>query len=299
MDLPCFIQLENNVNPSLSTMKPVLAMVLAGALLACNGAGEPPPVDASPAATTPAASSPAPGQPEPAPASEGASALESYAWQLTNASDGRGAPIAALQAADSLQLAFKGGELSVRGGCNHIGGSYALEGRTLRAGALRQTQMACADSARMAADAAIVALLANPLQMTLAEIDQPRLTLVATNGDTVVFTGTPTPQARFGGEGTTVFFEVGPQRVPCPHPLIRDMQCLQVRERVYADDGTLSSQGEWQPLYQEIEGYTHAPGTRNVLRLKRFAVKNPPADASAVAYVLDMVIESEIVDGAK
>ena len=277
----------------------MLAMVLAGALLACNGTGEPPPVDASPAATMPAASNPAPGQPEPAPTSEGASALESYAWQLTTARDGRGAPIAALQAADSLQLAFKRGELSVRGGCNHIGGSYALEGRTLRAGALRQTQMACADSARMAADAAIAALLATPLQMTLAEIDQPRLTLVATNGDTVVFTGTPTPQARFGGEGTTVFFEVGPQRIACTQPPAGARQCLQVRERVYADDGTIASQGDWQPLYQEIEGYTHAPGTRNVLRLKRFAMKDPPADAAAVAYVLDMVVESEIVDTAR
>ena len=127
----------------------------------------------------------------------------------------------------------------------------------------------------------------------------PRLQLLAANGDRLVFEGSPTPQTRHGSEGTTVFLEVAPQRVPCPHPLIRDMQCLQVRERVYAGDGTLSSQGEWQPLYQEIEGYTHAPGTRNVLRLMRFTVKNPPADASAVAYVLDMVVESEIVDAAK
>jgi hypothetical protein len=74
------------------------------------------------------------------------------------------------------------------------------------------------------------------------------------------------------------------------------MQCLRVRERTYAENGTLAAQGEWQPLYQDIEGYTHVPGTRNVLRVKKFAVKNPPADASSVAYVLDMVVESEIVD---
>ena len=37
------------------------------------------------------------------------------------------------------------------------------------------------------------------------------------------------------------------------------MQCLQVRERTYADNGTLASQGDWQPLYQEIAGYTHTP----------------------------------------
>jgi Domain of unknown function (DUF4377) len=65
--------------------------------------------------------------------------------------------------------------------------------------------------------------------------------------------------------------------------------------RIYADNGVLAWQGEWRPLYQEIEGYTHTPGTRNVLRLKKFAVKNPPADAPSVAYVLDMVVESEII----
>lgn len=287
------------MNPSLSSMKPMLVMVLAGVLVACTGTRQSPPVAASPAATMPAVSNPAAGARETHPASAGASALESYAWQLTGARDGRGAPIAALHAVDALQLAFARGEVSVRGGCNHLSASYALEDRTLRAGALRQTLMACADSARMAADAAIAALLAKPLQVILAEIDQPRLTLVAANGDTVVFTGTPTPQARFGGEGTTLFFEVAPQRITCAQPPAGARQCVQVRERTYADNGTLASQGEWQPLHQEIEGYTHVPGTRNVLRLKRFTVKNPPADASAVAYVLDMVIESEIVDAAK
>ena len=92
-----------------------------------------------------------------------------------------------------------------------------------------------------------------------------------------------------------MFLEVAPQRVPCSQPLIPDMQCLQVRERTYAANGTLASQGEWRPLHQEIEGYTHVPGTRNVLRVKRFAVKDAPAVAPAAAYVLDLVVESELV----
>jgi hypothetical protein len=32
-----------------------------------------------------------------------------------------------------------------------------------------------------------------------------------------------------------------------------------------------------------------------VLRLKRYEVKNPPADGRAVAYVLDMVVQTETV----
>lgn len=96
-----------------------------------------------------------------------------------------------------------------------------------------------------------------------------------------------------------MFFEVAPQRKACAHPLIQDalipdMQCLQVRKRTYADNGTLASQGEWQPLYQQIEGSTHTPGTRHVLRVKQFSVANPPAGASSVAYVLDRVVESEL-----
>ena len=41
-----------------------------------------------------------------------------------------------------------------------------------------------------------------------------------------------------------------------------------------------------------IEGYTHEDGVRNVVRVKRYEVKNPPADAPSQAYVLDMVVES-------
>jgi hypothetical protein len=93
-----------------------------------------------------------------------------------------------------------------------------------------------------------------------------------------------------------VFLEVAPQRQPCAHPLIPDLQCLRVRPRTHAENGTLAAQGDWQPLYQEIEGYTHAPGTRNVLRVKRFTVAHPPADGASVAYVLDLVVESELVD---
>jgi len=39
-------------------------------------------------------------------------------------------------------------------------------------------------------------------------------------------------------------------------------------------------------------GYTHEDGVRNVVRVKRYTIANPPADASSNAYVLDMVVES-------
>ena len=75
--------------------------------------------------------------------------------------------------------------------------------------------------------------------------------------------------------------------------MIPDYRCLHVREIAYDDQGLKIGEGEWQFFYQEIEGYTHEPGVRNVLRLDRFNVANPPADGSSIACVLDMVVESE------
>lgn len=224
--------------------------------------------------------------------------LESYHWDLSSATDARGQPIAALQPTTSkpLRLDFGKGHLGVSGGCNRIGGSYEFEEGVLRVGQLMQTEMACADRRLMDLDAAIGSRLPGTLQATTSGGNAPQLQLTTAEGDRLVFAGTPTPQTRHGSEGTTVFFEVAPQRQPCSHPLVANMQCLQVRRRTYADNGTLVSQAEWQPLFQEIEGYTHTPGTRNVVRVKQFAVANPPADGSSVAYVLDMVVESELVD---
>ena len=51
--------------------------------------------------------------------------------------------------------------------------------------------------------------------------------------------------------------------------------------------------GAFGNFYATIEGYTHQPGVRNVLRVDRYEIKNPPADAPSQAYVLDMVVESD------
>jgi heat shock protein HslJ len=224
-------------------------------------------------------------------------ALDAYHWDLAGATDRQGQAIAALRPSGKapLRLDFLQNRIAISGGCNRIGGSYTHANSTLQVGPLMQTEMACVDRSLMELDAAITARLQGNLQTRLLAGDPPQLQLVAASGDTLMFAGTPTPETRYGGAGRTMFFEVAPQRVPCSHPLIPNMQCLQVRERTYTDNGTLTSQGQWQPLYQEIEGYTHTPGTRNVLRVKKFNVKNPPADASAVAYVLDLIVESELV----
>ena len=120
--------------------------------------------------------------------------------------------------------------------------------------------------------------------MTVASTagDMPQLVLTNAAGDRLVFHGMPTADTRFGGPGERVFMEVAAETQPCSHPLIADKQCLQVREIVFDDNGLrVGEPGEWQNFYDDIEGFSHQPGTRNVLRVNRYNIANPPADASA------------------
>jgi len=147
----------------------------------------------------------------------------------------------------------------------------------------------------MARDAAISERLPGKLQARLQR-DPERLTLTTSAGDVLAFDGEPTAETRYGGPGETAFLEVAAQTRPCSHPLIPDMQCLQVREVFYDDKGLKTgTPGEFGNFYDGIEGYTHEPGVRNVLRVKRFKRDPAPADASDTVYVLDMVVESETV----
>ncbi|HUH90727.1 MAG TPA: DUF4377 domain-containing protein, partial [Lysobacter sp.] len=181
--------------------------------------------------------------------------------------------------------------------CNRMSGGYRIVDGALQVDRMAQTMMACVDPSLAALDAAVGERLQGSAKLDVTSGDDtPRLALVTAAGDTLAFTGEPTAETRYGSEGKQVFMEVAARTAPCHHPLIPDKSCLQVRERTYGDNGVVTSTpGEWQPLYQDIEGYTHQPGVRNVLRLKQYTIANPPADGPSVAYVLDMVVESEQV----
>lgn len=234
-----------------------------------------------------------------APPSLDAATLERYHWVLDEATGRDGARIDALFAPPRkpLQLDFNDGRIAVANACNAIGGGYALREGRLQVERLMSTLMACADPKVGALDTAIRHRLERgPAITLLAGNDAPRLELRTGEGDRLVFVGRPTAETRYGGPGERVFLEVAARTVPCPHPLMRDARCLRVRELHYDDNGLRSGEpSEWQVLSQPIEGYAHEEGVRNVLRLERFKVDNPPADAPATAYVLDMVVESEVV----
>lgn len=233
-------------------------------------------------------------------ASLDAATLAAHHWQLRDATDRDGRRIEALFARPQrpLQLDFRDGRVAVGNACNRLGGDYRVEAGRLRLGRMMQTLMACADPALAKLDEAIRRRLEDAPRIELRTGNgEPRLRLATDAGDTLEFVGRPTAETRYGGRGETVFLEVDAQTQPCAHPLIRDRRCLRVRERHYDANGLAAgSPGEWRLLAQDIEGYTHEAGLRSVLRVKRYAVRNPPADAPSQAYVLDMVVESERVD---
>jgi heat shock protein HslJ len=232
-------------------------------------------------------------------AAAGNSKLVQYHWQLTNAIDSKGNRIDALfvRADKPVQLDFSPDRLNVVNSCNSMGSGYTIKKGQLQIGSMMSTMMACGDPSLAALDNAISQRLQGTLSISmLAGGNAPHLQLITANGDTLSFSGAATGQTRFGGPGETAFLEVAAQTAPCNSPLTPNRQCLLVREIHYDEHGLpTGTPGAWQPLNQDIEGYTHTPGIRNVLRVKRFTVANPPTDGSSIAYVLDLVVESEQV----
>jgi heat shock protein HslJ len=253
---------------------------------------------------------------------EQARLLQAYRWRLVSATGPNGRPVPALATRPDrpvhLVFAPASGRIGVSGGCNRMGGSYTLDATgALGVSQWMGTRMAC-EPALMRLDTALGAFLAAPMRLSTngntpsaganapspaaspagnPSGTNPTLTLTAANQARLVFTGEATAETRYGGVPETIFLEVAPKRVPCAQPLIRNATCLQVRERRFDAAGlAVGAPGTWQPLYGEIEGYTPAEGMRQVLRVKRFQRPAPvPADQSATALVLDMVVESELV----
>jgi uncharacterized lipoprotein NlpE involved in copper resistance/heat shock protein HslJ len=224
--------------------------------------------------------------------------LERYRWTLESATDGPTRQIDALSPnrEHPVVLSFSGTRLSIQGPCNRIVGSYQINAaRQLTViGGPASTMKAC-DPALMSADAALSGILAKPLNIEIGEGPSPRLRLLSASNNTLTFTGQATPEALYGA-GTRMFLEVSPQEVACEHPPAPNSRCLQVRERHYDEQGLAAgTPGEWRPLYENIEGFTHKEGMRNVLRIKRFDRGSVPAGASSTLYVLDLIVESELV----
>jgi heat shock protein HslJ len=216
-------------------------------------------------------------------------------WTLTAATDAAGQRISALfaQADKPMVVNFIDGRLSARAACNTLVAGYTVRGNQLQLTPMASTMMGCPQPLQEQ-DRQFGNLVEKPA--TLQALDARQMVLRAANGSVLTFKADPTAQTRYGGPGETVFLEIDSQTKPCNHPLIANMQCLQVRTITYNEAGIKQgTPGPYTHFYGNIEGYTHQPGVRNVVRTKRFQINNPPADGPSQAYVHDMTVESEIV----
>jgi heat shock protein HslJ len=226
-------------------------------------------------------------------------ALGGYYWRLQDATDARGKRIDALlvRPEQPLQFNIADGRIAVLNACNQIAGTIRIDGDEARVERLISTKMACLDAPIMALDGAISLRLQGVARIALRESDPPQLLWTAANGDVLRFVGEPTPETRYGSAGDTIFLEVAPQTKPCrPGLAPNTVSCLQIRELRYDDNGLrVGEPGPWQTSSIQIAGFRHEAGIRTVLRVKRFAIRNAPADTPQVAYILDTAIESEMV----
>jgi heat shock protein HslJ len=222
--------------------------------------------------------------------------LQDHVWTLQSGSEATGQPIDGLMVpGQTFQLRFDGARLAVTGGCNNMTGSWRLSPQgQLMVGRLAATMKAC-EPALMKADAALSAVLTQHLDVQLQSGPAPSLRLVSPTRQTLVLAGQPTLESLHGAP-TVIFLEVAAQTVPCQPGAGAPTQCLQVRDRRFDKQGLrIEPPGEWRAFYSRIDGYTHTPGVRNVLRVKRYQRTQVPADASRYLYVLDLVVESETV----
>jgi len=223
--------------------------------------------------------------------------LQDHQWSLKAATDSQAQAIATLFPPDTgpYVFTFSSSMLNVQGGCNNLGGGYQINAQgQLAADQMQSTMMAC-EPALMQADTALAALLAQPLQITIMWGVPPQLQLRTASAETLALEGQVTPEAVYG-PSTLLFLEVDAAQLPCRNPRNTQTTCLQVREISFDEQGLRTSMiAPWQPFYDEIEGYTHTPGERNVLRVKRFDRGAVAGNAAPAIYVLDLIIETEIV----
>ncbi len=222
--------------------------------------------------------------------------LQSHVWTLQSASNADGQPIDGLIVpGHAFVLRFDGVRLNVQGGCNNMMSSWRLNPQgQLMAGRMAGTMKAC-EPALMKADTALSAVLAEHLAVQIESGAAPTLRLQSPTRQTLVLLGEPTLESRYG-KPTRVFLEVAAQTVTCQPGAGGPMQCLQVREIQFDDKGLRTgTPGSFGAFYSPIDGFTHQPGVRNVLRVNRYQRQQVPADASRYVFVLDMVVESETV----
>ncbi|MCJ0929129.1 META and DUF4377 domain-containing protein [Acinetobacter lwoffii] len=188
------------------------------------------------------------------------------------------------------------GRLSAVTGCNGLGTTWSVKNNIITTSEVVGTEMAC-DAALMEQERFVSQLLQKrdiPFMLNVTDPNKPTLTLMAANGQTYEFIGKMTPETKYQGQAETIFLEIAPDTKPCTG--VVQQSCLQVKEVKYDQNGLKTQvDKDWTLFYDQIEGFQHSPDERQIIRVKRFEIKNLAADQSKYAYVFDMAVEREVV----
>lgn len=170
-------------------------------------------------------------------------------------------------------------------GCNNYSGPYVMaNGQLLITQPPASTYMAC-PAANMQLEQEYLAGLPRINASRLDNDMRPtRMTLTLLSGDVLDFARQGDPIVG-GQQGPTKLVYVNSERVPCTAGAGR-ATCYQVRENLSQP---------WQLWYGDIQGFNFQPGIEYRLRVVEVRDPNPPADASSVRWVLDLVVEQRVV----
>lgn len=226
--------------------------------------------------------------------------LPRYRWTLATAMDNNHQPLSALMAIkDQVTLNFNQHQgqnsISYSVGCNTMGAAYQLEDQKLSIDESMSTKMSCGDLDIV--ESRLNELMQGDSELSLVVGEGTELTQVTSDGVTLVWTGKMTPQAKYKGKATTVFWAVSANTKPCVDN--NGQMCLQVKPVTYDEQGRKVDEGEVVEFAGTIDGYEHDNTQDQVLRLQRFKTE---ADTvlvdnidSEYAYVLDTVIETSAI----
>ena len=214
--------------------------------------------------------------------------LSAYEWHLDTGAD------------KHMVVRFSDqGRYSISTTCNTLGGSFSVSNNQIETSQGMSTMMACNEEAMKQEGLAsqIFSDKKAPFILNTSDVNQPTLTIVASNGQRYEFKGKMTPETKYQGQGETIFLEISPETKPCTG--VAQQTCLQVKEIKYDGKGLKTHvDANWSLFYDSIEGFEHTPNERQVIRVKRYTIKNPAADQSKYAYVHDMTVEREALKGS-
>ncbi|SJM38227.1 META domain protein [Psychrobacter pasteurii] len=230
--------------------------------------------------------------------------LADYHWQLLSAKDKQGDPLSALEAIkDQVRLKFYLQQstqyASFTVGCNSMSGNFTISNQQLKIGDVISTEMYCEDldpaerlmAQLMPGNSKLKLSVENPSKSTTT---QPLLTQEFATGETLVWQGTATAEAKYQQQPDLVFWEVNHQLQDCPNP--DQKTCLKVRPVYYDEQGIKKGVGDWDIFVDNIEGYNHDSSVDTVLRLKRFTVDPVEVKGKQFVYVFDRIVESSVVN---